>query len=208
MEVPAPVAEARPELDDYFDRLDVAFQKLSANAPIPLPLKIARPPEPEPEKDVEDPALALSVIDQADQMDKYAEHRAPEAPVSDVPPVTYASPAPVVHPVLEAPVLEAPMLEARVLEAPVLEARRPAVEPLVTAVRPGTERPLPSIGEAFAAILAAEDGEQPDGRPGWPASFAIPEPTIEVTDDAGDIVLEFPFSEAILDAPDRSITRH
>ena len=32
--------------------------------------------------------------------------------------------------------------------------------------------------------------------------------TIEVTDDEGDIVLEFPFSEAILDTPDRSVTRH
>jgi hypothetical protein len=32
--------------------------------------------------------------------------------------------------------------------------------------------------------------------------------TIEVTDDAGEIVLEFPFSEAVLDAPARSITRH
>src|ERR1700738_3578913 len=32
--------------------------------------------------------------------------------------------------------------------------------------------------------------------------------TIEVTDDEGEIVLEFPFTEAILDAPDRSITKH
>jgi hypothetical protein len=32
--------------------------------------------------------------------------------------------------------------------------------------------------------------------------------TIEVTDDEGEIVLEFPFAEAILDAPDRSVTRH
>ncbi len=32
--------------------------------------------------------------------------------------------------------------------------------------------------------------------------------TIEVTDDQGEIVLEFPFAEAILDAPDRSITKH
>ena len=32
--------------------------------------------------------------------------------------------------------------------------------------------------------------------------------TIEVTDDDGEIVLEFPFAEAILDAPDRSVTRH
>jgi len=32
--------------------------------------------------------------------------------------------------------------------------------------------------------------------------------TIEVTDDEGEIVLEFPFAEEILDVPDRSITRH
>ena len=32
--------------------------------------------------------------------------------------------------------------------------------------------------------------------------------TIEVTDAEGEVVLEFPFSEAILDAPDRTVTRH
>jgi hypothetical protein len=31
---------------------------------------------------------------------------------------------------------------------------------------------------------------------------------IEVTDDEGEIVLEFPFAEAILDAPGRAITKH
>ena len=31
---------------------------------------------------------------------------------------------------------------------------------------------------------------------------------IEVTDDEGEIVLEFPFAEAILDTPDRPLTRH
>ena len=31
---------------------------------------------------------------------------------------------------------------------------------------------------------------------------------IEVTDDEGEIVLEFPFSEAILDNPGRSVTKH
>jgi hypothetical protein len=29
-----------------------------------------------------------------------------------------------------------------------------------------------------------------------------------VTDDAGEIVLEFPFTEAILDVPDGRITKH
>lgn len=32
--------------------------------------------------------------------------------------------------------------------------------------------------------------------------------TLEVTDDEGEIVLEFPFSEAILDAPGHRQTKH
>ena len=31
---------------------------------------------------------------------------------------------------------------------------------------------------------------------------------LEVTDDAGEIVLEFPFAEAILDLSDGSVTKH
>jgi hypothetical protein len=31
---------------------------------------------------------------------------------------------------------------------------------------------------------------------------------IEVTDEAGEVVLEFPFSEALLEFPDQSATRH
>ena len=31
---------------------------------------------------------------------------------------------------------------------------------------------------------------------------------IEVTDDDGEIVLEFPFAEALLDPPDSPLTRH
>ncbi|MBV8924115.1 MAG: hypothetical protein JOZ74_01960 [Bradyrhizobium sp.] len=31
---------------------------------------------------------------------------------------------------------------------------------------------------------------------------------IEVTDDAGEIVLEFPFAEALIELPDASVTRH
>ena len=40
------------------------------------------------------------------------------------------------------------------------------------------------------------------------ADGALLNATIEVTDDEGEIVLEFPFTEAIVDAPDRSVTRH
>jgi hypothetical protein len=31
---------------------------------------------------------------------------------------------------------------------------------------------------------------------------------IEVTDETGDVVLEFPFSEALFDVPEQSATRH
>ena len=40
------------------------------------------------------------------------------------------------------------------------------------------------------------------------ANGALLNATIEVTDDEGEIVLEFPFTEAIIDAPDGPITRH
>ena len=40
------------------------------------------------------------------------------------------------------------------------------------------------------------------------ADGALLSAIIEVTDDEGEVVLEFPFSEAILDAPDRTVTRH
>ncbi|MGY3289578.1 hypothetical protein ACVWWP_002645 [Bradyrhizobium sp. LM3.6] len=37
---------------------------------------------------------------------------------------------------------------------------------------------------------------------------ALMEAVIEVTDVEGEIVLEFPFTEALLDMPDQSATRH
>ncbi len=40
------------------------------------------------------------------------------------------------------------------------------------------------------------------------AEGALMNAVIEVTDDDGEIVLEFPFSEALLDLPDRQQTRH
>jgi len=40
------------------------------------------------------------------------------------------------------------------------------------------------------------------------ADGALLNAVIEVTDDTGEVVLEFPFTEAILDIPDRSVTKH
>jgi hypothetical protein len=45
-------------------------------------------------------------------------------------------------------------------------------------------------------LLSAEGGEDLLGA------------IMEVSDEEGEIVLEFPFSEAILDSPDDSATRH
>jgi hypothetical protein len=40
------------------------------------------------------------------------------------------------------------------------------------------------------------------------AERALLNATIEVTDDEGEIVLEFPFAEAILDISDEPVTKH
>jgi hypothetical protein len=40
------------------------------------------------------------------------------------------------------------------------------------------------------------------------AEGALFNAVLEVTDDEGDIVLEFPFAEALLEAPGRAVTRH
>jgi len=40
------------------------------------------------------------------------------------------------------------------------------------------------------------------------AEGALLNAVIEVTDDEGEIVLEFPFAEAVLELSDRSITKH
>ena len=53
---------------------------------------------------------------------------------------------------------------------------------------------------ARAMILELIKSEGADG--------ALLNAVIEVTDDEGEIVLEFPFSEALLDLPDRQQTRH
>ena len=53
---------------------------------------------------------------------------------------------------------------------------------------------------ARAMILELLKSEGADG--------ALLNAVIEVTDDEGEIVLEFPFSEALLDLHDRQQTRH
>ena len=76
------------------------------------------------------------------------------------------------------------------------------------------------IGDELVADPEGEDLRNPDRA--WEvaramirellktdgAERALLNATIEVTDGEGEIVLEFPFAEAILDLPDESATRH
>jgi hypothetical protein len=76
------------------------------------------------------------------------------------------------------------------------------------------------IGDELVADPEGEDLRNPDRA--WEvaramirellktdgAERALLNATIEVTDDEGEIVLEFPFTEAILDLPDDSATKH
>jgi hypothetical protein len=76
------------------------------------------------------------------------------------------------------------------------------------------------IGDELVADPEGEELRNPDGA--WEVARAmirellksegtssvLLNAVVEVTDDAGEIVLEFPFAEAILDPPDEPMTRH
>jgi hypothetical protein len=76
------------------------------------------------------------------------------------------------------------------------------------------------IGDDFIDDPEGEELRDPDGA--WEvaramileliksegAAGALLNAVIEVTDDDGEIVLEFPFSEALLDLPPSPLTRH
>ena len=217
------------ELDDYFDRLDVAFAKLSASPAAQAPRAPGDAPEAVAES--EEMAFESAVEDEqppsvADEIDRYALRTAPipagvpipaEAPIAAARPITAppiaatpvvpagppmaAAPAvPAAPPIAAAPPFAPvppmtpalPMTGAGPISAmPVTTDTQFSAEAPVAAAneRPSAGHPLPSIAEAFAAILAAEQHEgTPDVAPGWPIFQVAPPapvapPTIEITDD-------------------------
>jgi hypothetical protein len=54
------------------------------------------------------------------------------------------------------------------------------------------------VARAMILELLKTEGAQPD----------LLNAVIEVTDDDGEILLEFPFAEALIDMPDERITKH
>ena len=54
------------------------------------------------------------------------------------------------------------------------------------------------VARAMIRELLKTEGAQP----------SLLNAVIEVTDDDGEIVLEFPFAEALIDIPDKRVTKH
>ena len=136
-----PPAVRDPQVEDYFERLDAAFASLS-NSPAPPPMA--------PPQDSND----------SDWMNMYAaDEAAAAAPPPDLPiePQSFV----VADELAAEPpaVAEAP---SSVAEAP-LSAE--ALEPLKVVPLPAPAKSLPSVADAFAAILSAE---QTGVRPEWP----------------------------------------
>ena len=190
----------RTELNDYFDRLDAAFSTLSSNAPAPAPAPatpIADPPPAAFETDIDwfgskteggsaepwdlpappsdtgpadlplsygspQPEASFAPIAEAEPLAEIAPFEAPDerlAPIEESAPIepeagAIAPPAPTASLAPPAPV--APVLPA----APALELPLP------------NPPALPALADAFAALLAAEQGEPLSAAAGsWPASL-------------------------------------
>jgi CheY-like chemotaxis protein len=213
--VPAlePAANHGPaELDDYFDRLDVAFSKLSGGT--------------RPLSDSKSGTIAAADIDGvpdgvgespasvADEIDRYvAEHSegpTPELSLSPEPVLHAAEPPRVETPVESTELRAAPMSPPAELTSaapssiprpiPVPSVSAPAVSPVsartVSPSAGAASSTFPSIADAFAAILAAEQAEPSSAaRPVWPILQAPPvaEPTppvpLELTDEEIDRIV-------------------
>jgi CheY-like chemotaxis protein len=187
-------ARAAADLDDYFERLDVAFSNLSGGA----------------QSDAFVAALPDAPI--GNEIDYFASEQSPP-PVAEMPPLSMAPPPVVPSSVADvpSPVVEVPPPPAAfrvVADAPAPEAPQTQTPPAVVDVPPAqtieatplavaTDRPaavvepqprpraeLPSLGDAFAAILAAEQATaSPSVRPAWPTPPSAGASSVDISDE-------------------------
>ncbi len=144
------------DLDNYFDQLDAAFANLSGS-PKPTPAPVVAPPMPESGRVGDE--IDWFAITQQPQPNQAAESRwdlpiAAEAPAAsrDLP-LSYGSP--------QGDFDRLPAAAPR----PQADARRPIAAPA-----PMVPVAAPSLPDAFAAILAAEQqAADPSAAAGWPA---------------------------------------
>jgi hypothetical protein len=199
---PAAPAASAP-LDDYFDRLDAAFQTLSGPGGSGMPAAPNPAPAPEPVADIDwfgsnpdastpatepwdlpvDPSSSAAAFETA-----APDAGATSAEVPDLQ-LSYDSPQSAFEALAEPETVEAPEPppQPRWGEPPAASADQPAATeraipepPPVPAaappiLSPGSPEPpritaLPSLADAFSAMLAAEQGEpMPSAIPLWPA---------------------------------------
>ena len=163
-----PLSTHDQRVEDYFDRLDAAFASL-ANTPAP----VAMPATEEPDLPIEPQSFVVADELAAELADR-SESQASVAPFAAVEPDAARQPLEPSEPLeLFAP-LE-PVIPSRVVDVP------------------SAPRALPSLTDAFAAILSAE--KEPIGtRPEWPISKPVEPPppaappALAITDDVIDRV--------------------
>jgi CheY-like chemotaxis protein len=165
-----PPAPPDGSLEDYFDRLDAAFATLETSSPdgrvepaqvegpAPGPVTLQAMAALDPPRPAERVPDAITGWDP--ELGGAAVMDAPPAPVAAAPAAVVARPAPVV----------AAPAPAAAPAAPALAVADPAVWPA---------GPLPSLADAFAALLAAEQGQ----------SFTAAPQSAEVSDETIDEIV-------------------
>ena len=183
---PPPAQPPADSLDDYFDRLDAAFATLGgtetpAGAPATPGTPAASPSVPSAR--AKDPA----------EWD-------PELTGDPARPAPFAPPTPPVQPPVSRP---AP--SAATQPAPPIGRASSAPIPVVQAAQPAPAAAGPSLAEAFAALLTAEQG-QPIAPP--PAAAAVPVPDSmveEVVRRVIDRMTDQAVHQTVLDVAERLV---
>jgi CheY-like chemotaxis protein len=177
---PPPAVEPPPaavpqvsEIDAYFDRLDEAFASLAgreSHFAVEVPPELQAEPREEPER------------------------QAPGQSLSSAPPVNaFGAPS---NEEIQASNLRAQALasaRAKAIErvaASEPAAAVPAQPAVAVAMQPPAASALPTLGDAFSALLAAEQAAPPSSEPIWPAAPPAPVPPPVPTEEIVDQVVE------------------
>jgi CheY-like chemotaxis protein len=212
-------------LDDYFDRLDAAFQTLSGPATAAAPQAAAPPADAAPDidwfsaKDAESPAPATMPWDlpapetsnesAADLLLSYEPPQPPGDAAGDID-GRGASAASAEPPAEESAAIahEPPPAPAAPSPEPVTTTPAPAA--MAPAERPGISA-LPPLADAFAAILAAEQSEPlPSASATWPATAPASDELVDriarrVLDRLSDKVVRETVAELVSQIAERLI---
>ena len=172
---PGNFAKASPPADvsDYFDRLDQAFANLSG----PETTKIASPPVGADVDWFGSKSPTAEMPPAADTWDLPSPQNLPDLPLSHRPSMSGFDSA--------GEVGGSPRSTTNPVSQPFGGASAPALAP------PASSRPLPPLADAFAALLAAEQGAPaPSNAPAWPAGPAPTAMTPDLVEQVTRSVLE------------------